>query len=97
MCTTTPSFLPHLLIQSLTGGLGKELWNVHVCNAHRCQEMASDSLELKLQIVVSGHVGTENLSWVFWKGNTCSEPPSHLPRPFPAHFRHHGYLYELFS
>lgn len=51
-----------------------------VCSAYRGQKKALNFLELELA-VVSYHVGARNRTWVFWKGNKCSQLLSHLPAP----------------
>lgn len=43
----------------------------------------SDSLELKLQMVMSHHVDSGNQNQVLCKSNKCSLPLSHLSRPLP--------------
>lgn len=42
------------------------------------QQRASDSIELRLQIVVIYHVGTGNKSQVLYKSSNCRQLLSHL-------------------
>lgn len=44
---------------------------MHVHKDHRSQKGVSDSLELELQRIVSGHVGDGNQTWVV----STTEPP----------------------
>lgn len=49
-------------------------YTVYVLGVHRCQKVASESLELELQTVVSSHGGTGNQSWYFGK---AANAPNH--------------------
>ena len=55
---------------------------LHMYSAHRGQKKESDSLELKLGIVMSHHVGAERWMWVL-KLSLLSQL-SRCPAPFDA-------------
>lgn len=43
-----------------------------VCLVHTDQKVASDSIELKLQVIVNHHVVDGNQILVLWKTSQCS-------------------------
>lgn len=48
---------------------------------HEDQKKASDSLELKLQVIVSHHMDSEKQVWVFHKNSLLTTGSSYFPRP----------------
>lgn len=48
------------------------LYTLCVLGALGGQKSASDPLELELNMIMSGHVGSGNQIWFLWKSNECA-------------------------
>lgn len=44
----------------------------HACSGHRGRKRTLDCPGLRLEIVVSCHVGAGNQIWILWKCHQCS-------------------------